>query len=46
MTETCTVCGEKLYPDQDWVLKPGLIVGKETEEGDYIHESCLENYEH
>lgn len=42
---TCDVCGEKMYADQEWTLKPGIPPVGDAKPGDYIHKKCEQDYD-
>lgn len=44
MIPRCPVCGDILRVDEEWRAKPGVPMGKPVEDGDYIHERCVEEY--
>ena len=40
----CFECGEKLYADQEWKLRPDLNPNKDATGNDFIHKDCFEDY--
>lgn len=36
----CPECGEYMYVDEEWKLRPGRAVGTPVEDGDYVHARC------
>lgn len=40
----CDVCGEILYADEEWILKPDRPEIGKSKDDDYIHKRCRDEY--
>jgi len=37
----CPACGDPLYANEEWRLRPGVPPVGDVAPGDYIHERCV-----
>ena len=36
----CPICGERMYVDEEWLVRDALSVGLPAQSGDFVHARC------